>query len=783
MALDLTRLSAAAAIRLLNSTRLGRVVTERQLYRHRMAAGLRIGDEHHVHLVRYARWLIRRAMERDGAGGDGESGTMAKQKQAETAEARQKRLADAYELKKANVAAKEAAMAKAGQEIGRCPEVVDPARRDACAKSFRLFCETYLAKWFYLGWSPDHLRAIERIEEAVLKGRLFAFAMPRGSGKTALCLAAVLWALLYGYHRYVCLIAATEKRARKLLQNSVYSTLEQNELLFADFPKVCHPIRKLERTPQRAPKQCCQGRYTSILWTKAEIVLPTVEGSPSSGAIITACGLTGGEVLGQNKTMPDGSIARPSLVLIDDPQTRGSAKSVTQCEDRLDLLQGGVLGMAGPDQRIAGFMACTVIRPGDVADQILDQEQHPDWQGERTSMVIRWPDAEEHWEEYLRLRKIDPSKATAYYAARRAAMDAGGAVSWPERFDKDCLSAIQHAYNLRAKMGLAAFASECQNRPLEAEQASELLTAEEIARRCNGVARGTVPRGARLLTLFIDVHDKLLYWALAAWADNFTGYVVDYGSYPDQRRTYWTKRDAKISLRMKHPETTDAKGAIAAGLDALLADTLARTWPTEDGGQLAVARCLIDTGYERDVVLAAAVRSGRLAQILPSRGLPLGPQHRPLAEHKHHPGDREGWYWRIPRPDRKAGARIIQFDANHWKSFIHTRLAAVPGAPGSLTLFGLPADRTAAKRAADHRLIADHLLAELPVETTGHGRTVHVWQARPGAGDENHLLDCLVGCAVAASELGAAMPELGVAAPAPASRRKRYTQADLRRHA
>jgi hypothetical protein len=57
----------------------------------------------------------------------------------------------------------------------------------ACRKSLRLFCETYNPEAFYLGWSDDHLRAIDRIEEAATLGALFAFAMARGSGKTTIC--------------------------------------------------------------------------------------------------------------------------------------------------------------------------------------------------------------------------------------------------------------------------------------------------------------------------------------------------------------------------------------------------------------------------------------------------------------------------------------------------------------------------------------------------------------------------------------------------------------------
>jgi hypothetical protein len=33
-------------------------------------------------------------------------------------------------------------------------------------------------------------------------------------------------------------------------------------------------------------------------------------------------------------------------------------------------------------------MPCTVIRPGDMADNILNRDRHPEWNGERT--VAEW---------------------------------------------------------------------------------------------------------------------------------------------------------------------------------------------------------------------------------------------------------------------------------------------------------------------------------------------------------------------------------------------------------
>ena len=49
-------------------------------------------------------------------------------------------------------------------------------------------------------------------------------------------------------------------------------------------------------------------------------------------------------------------------------------------------------------------MPCTVIRPGDMADNILDRDKHPEWNGERTKMVYAFPTNEKLWQQYAEIR-------------------------------------------------------------------------------------------------------------------------------------------------------------------------------------------------------------------------------------------------------------------------------------------------------------------------------------------------------------------------------------------
>lgn len=489
-----------------------------------------------------------------------------------------------------------------------------------------------------------------------------------------------------------------------------------------------------------------------IGWTAKHIVLPTIPGSKASGAIIGVAGITG-RIHGMKHKRPDGKSVRPSLVLIDDPQTDESARSLSQCVTRERLLAGAILGLAGPGKKIAGLMTLTVVRPDDLADRILDRDKHPQWQGERTKMVYSFPINETLWSKYAELRadglrnERGITEATEFYQQHRADMDEGAIVAWSARFNHDELSAVQHAMNLQLQ-DEAAFWAEYQNEPLpEAKPDEDLLTADQIAAKTNGMKRGEVPTACTRVTMFVDVQAKVLFWLIAAWEDDFTGYVIDYGTWPDQKQAYFTLRDARRTLAASSPRAGQ-EGAIYAGLEALTNEYLGRSWRRDDGAEVRIDRCLIDAnwGQSSDVVYQFCRQSSFATVIMPSHGRYVGASSIPFSEYKRKRGDRVGLNWRIPIITGKRSVRHVVFDTNYWKSFVHARLAVPIGDPGCLSLFGRMPD--------EHRLFSEHLTAEYRVKTEGRGRTVDEWKLRVD-GIDNHWLDCLVGAAVAASIHGA----------------------------
>jgi phage terminase large subunit GpA-like protein len=324
-------------------------------------------------------------------------------------------------------------------------------------------------------------------------------------------------------------------------------------------------------------------------------------------------------------------------------------------------------------------------------------------------------------------------------------MDAGAVVAWPQRYNKDELSAIQHAMNLKLR-DEAAFFAEYQNEPIQEKEGEGQLTADEIVQKLNGHPRGLVPLNCTALTLFIDVQQKALFWMLCGWEPDFTGFVVDYGTWPDQKRLYFTLRDIRRTLAQQKPGA-GLEGAVYHGLERLCEEKLTVRYRREDGLEMKIGRCLIDAnwGQSTDVVYQFCRQSTFSGIVLPSHGKYIGASSIPFSDYKRKKGDRVGLHWRIPNVIGKRAMRHILIDTNYWKSFVQARLSVAMGDPGCLSLFG--------RDAATHRLLADHLTAEYCVRTAAQGRTVDEWKLKAIRPD-NHWLDCLVGCGVAASMEG-----------------------------
>ena len=623
------------------------------------------------------------------------------------------------------------------RDIGEIPEVIYPDRRDRATLSFKSFCRECQPTIFDRPFAEVHDDVIERLETAINTGGLFAYAMPRGTGKTSLAEAACIWAIITGKRRYVALISATEKLSTQSLSN-IRKELATNELLLEAWPEVVWPIHCLEGISHRAAGQLYHGESTFIVWRGEQLVLPSIPGSKASGSVIEVRGLTGA-IRGMKANLPGGQGSiRPELVVLDDPQTDESAKSPSQCRDRENIIKGTVLGLAGHDTAIAAVMPCTVIHKDDLAEHFLSRDKNPEWHGVRTKLLITMPTNMKAWDEYTDLRRTFPDKANEFYTVNRVKLDEGAKPIWDECYTKGELSAIQHAMNLRSLVGEVAFASEYQNDPLDDVADGEMAVAEDICMKVTKYKRNQVPAGCQHLTMAVDVHKAAFFYVICGWDETFNGYILDYGTWPETKRKFFSLRDIRKTLQMKY-EGRGEDGSIYAGLQDLIDKMIGRTWGPS---AMRIERCLVDANWKTTVVKTFCRESKSAVNLMPGHGRYIGAGRKPLNEYLKAAGDRQGLGWRIPSQLSREGIRHIIYDTNYWKSFINTALITPPGERGCLQLFD----------SVNHKLFSEHLTSEYYTQVTGRGRTVNEWMLHTGR--DNHWFDCLVACAVGASLLG-----------------------------
>lgn len=660
-------------------------------------------------------------------------------------------------------------------DIGEIPAVVNPKRRRRTTRSFRVFCEEYFPDVFYLKWSPIHLETIKAIEDSVCRGAIQALALPRGSGKTSLCQAAIVWAILTGRRRFGVLIAANQSRANQLL-NDIKTWLETNELLLEDFPEVVYPIRKLEGISQRQRAQTYHGEKTAIDWKSGVLVLPTIPGSKSSGSRLAAIGLTSSGLRGLSAATREGEKLRPDLALADDPQDAESADSLEQTETRERIIKADVLGMAGPSRKIALLITTTVIRADDLADRLLDHSKNPEFRGKRYSLVSGLPESMNLWRKYADMRAVEledggnGDKATAFYRENQKEMDKGCKPLWKERFNDDEISAVQNAMNLYFR-DEASFRSEYQNEALDSSPNATVIDSVVLGNAQTDYPRGWIPADSDFVTAFIDVHKSLLYYCVAAFDRAFNGVLVDWGTYPKQQRAVFEMKDAFPDLFVAGA-TNALEPAVYRGLHTLVESLFTREYIRDDGSEIHLERLGIDAGWGQthQLVLKFIRESERRAALFPSIGRYYGATSRQIDDYSTAQTTRRGDHWLLYRDPVKAPNGQVMFDANHWKTRLLTGLDAKAGDPARLRVDGT---------FDEHRLLLKHLGAEFMMIEESSGARKEVWKAKRKGWTDNHLLDCFVGCLVGASINGATM--LGAPDEIRRKIRKRRSFADFKR--
>jgi len=257
------------------------------------------------------------------------------------------------------------------------------------------------------------------------------------------------------------------------------------------------------------------------------------------------------------------------------------------------------------------------------------------------------------------------------------------------------------------------------------ETATIALDVRTIIARTSSVPRGIVPRGTSALVLAIDIGQYLHRWNLLAFRDGGSGGLVDFGEIEVGSGEHGVERAILLALR----EFRD--------------QTIANGWPDQDGTVVHPAAIWVDSGWKPDPVYLFCRESG--TGYLPTKGFGAGQQAgKRFVARKATGGTVKtigaGYHVAMIKAGASSRTRLVEIDADRWKSFAHDRLATPVDSPGAvLTFDGDPRDLIPWAR---------QVCAEEPVEEYDPKLgLIRRWQRRSRA---NHYLDTFyLACAAA----------------------------------
>jgi len=280
-----------------------------------------------------------------------------------------------------------------------------------------------------------------------------------------------------------------------------------------------------------------------------------------------------------------------------------------------------------------------------------------------------------------------------------------------------------------------------------------LLRWQDVAARVSGLGRGELPPACRLVTRGVDVGARWLHWATVAWAEDGSGWIVDYG------REGTGAAQTEKHERSKQDAQREAIELVPQALGALHAQLLA-----------ASAETWVDVGWGPlyDVLVATVRRVGWVATKgfgqTAKDGLARTTYRCPEAVERWAGGHK-------PPADSRGSQYVLSLDPDYTLGQIHQRLRIQPGNAGALVLWGTSP--------AEHRPFAQQLCAQQLATVEG----ITKWRYFTPAGGEvkspepNHWLDAVGLAASAAARRGV---RIG-AAVSPASTRRLVSLEELAR--
>jgi hypothetical protein len=563
-------------------------------------------------------------------------------------------------------------------------------RLEADAEDWLLW---YLPDAFTRPFDEPHRRIIRGVMTAHETGGRFAIAAERGIGKSAVMYGMILYLALTGRRRFPVYLpwsAPPMKRGLTFWR----AAMSFNVRILADYRWISAPFFHASGYSARLPAQRWSDTEEPcgaiLQLSDGMIVLPDNRGAIGGSTV-------NGNPRGMNLPQTDGAILRPDLALVDDPQDRKVARSVTLVSETCAKIDADIAGLGGAGAAFPLLLSGNCIAAGDVMARYLSDKT---WRSVRVSCIEQWPDGwadkgpaylawESWWSEY----QDDPVKGLTYYTERKAAMTAGMVLSAPNAYaDKadDCLpDAYCVAMRQYWQMGHIAFTAERQQTPLSIEDRAVLVVSPScVAERAIGPARGKPIDGAVRIVAGADINHggtsrlgPRITWTVMSFARNQVAAVMAYGRERIVMPSNATQGQSAEACFAALERVRAKVGAI--GADVLFYDARGQWAP-------------------RGVALRYAM------QRIPGATVPLVPA--------------EGWSNEYYRPTHKSAVRTFEgghecsdvvdgvrvrwvaWNADLWAEAALRSWLAVPGAPGSCVLYTGEHEREFAEQVTMKRL-------------------------------------------------------------------------------
>ncbi len=284
----------------------------------------------------------------------------------------------------------------------------------------------YLPHFLTCAPSRLHLDLADDLAESDLsRGNRLNRIAPRGAAKTTwMTTGHGLHGALSGAERFTLVTSETGPQAKNFLR-SILDEVENNPAIARDYPEAAG----------RGP-----------VWQADWAVL-------NNGVALCARG-AGGRVRG----LKHGSY-RPTRVIADDVNEVADAYSPTKRQRKWDWFTRDLMQCGSPGTNY--YVAGTPIHRGAVCYRLAET---PGWRSKSYRSLDSYPERMDLWLEWERVltNLANPEReaeARAIYESRRAEMDAGAVVLWPER------EPLYDLMLIRAANGQGAFDSEKQDKP------------------------------------------------------------------------------------------------------------------------------------------------------------------------------------------------------------------------------------------------------------------------------------------------------------------------------